>query len=91
MLNNLINIKVPKQKNINFPKGIFYKPEKKIVLKENLIYKYNQPYKEKNFKININKSLIQKFLISLKKKLKSVKLIKLKFVQNIRTKSEIDP
>ena len=30
LLNNLINIKLPNQKNINFPKGIFYKPEKKI-------------------------------------------------------------
>ena len=29
LLNNLINIKIPKQKNLNFPKGIFYKPEKK--------------------------------------------------------------
>ena len=29
LLNNLINIKLPNQKNINFPKGIFYKPEKK--------------------------------------------------------------
>ena len=29
LLNNLIGIKIPKQKSINFPKGIFYKPEKK--------------------------------------------------------------
>ena len=32
LLNNLIGIKVPKQKSMNFPKGIFYKPEKKISL-----------------------------------------------------------
>ena len=25
LLNNLINVKIPKQKNLNFPKGIFYK------------------------------------------------------------------
>ena len=31
LLNNLINIKIPNQKNINFPKGIFYKPEKKLI------------------------------------------------------------
>ena len=30
LLNNLIDVKIPKQKNLNFPKGIFYKPEKKI-------------------------------------------------------------
>ena len=34
LLNNLINIKVPKQKNLNFPKGIFYKPEKIIIIKK---------------------------------------------------------
>ena len=26
LLNNLIDVKVPKQKKLNFPKGIFYKP-----------------------------------------------------------------
>ena len=38
LLNNLIGIKVPRQKNLNFPKGIFYKPEKKIKLSNNLKY-----------------------------------------------------
>ena len=38
LLNNLINVKVPKQKNSNFPKGIFYKPEKKIKLNNKLNY-----------------------------------------------------
>ena len=33
LLNNLINVKIPKQKNINFPKGIFYKPEKNYKFK----------------------------------------------------------
>ena len=52
LLNNLINIKVPKQKNINFPKGIFYKPETKISLGNNLNYKNNNNIKLKNdFKI----------------------------------------
>ena len=32
LLNNLIDIKLPKQKSLNFPKGIFYKPEKKFTL-----------------------------------------------------------
>ena len=30
LLNNLIDIKVPNQANLSFPKGIFYKPETKI-------------------------------------------------------------
>ena len=34
ILNKLIGIKIPKQKSIKFPKGIFYKPEKKISLRK---------------------------------------------------------
>ena len=54
LLNNLIGIKLPKQKSISFPKGIFYKPETKIILKEDLIYHLNYSRKiDKKFKINI--------------------------------------
>ena len=42
LLNNLIGVKLPKQKSINFPKGIFYKPETKVSLKEKLVYKSNK-------------------------------------------------
>ena len=38
LLNNLIGIKIPKQKSINFPKGIFYKPETKINLKISIYF-----------------------------------------------------
>ena len=52
LLNNLIDIKLPKQKSINFPRGIFYKPESKISLKEDLIFQSNKTNKiDKNFKI----------------------------------------
>ena len=55
LLNNLIGVKLPKQKSINFPKGIFYKPETKINLKNNLIFNSSKINKiNKNFKININ-------------------------------------
>jgi len=54
LLNNLIKVKVPKQKNLNFPKGIFYKPEKKIKLSNNLNYNFEN-FKSGNFKININR------------------------------------
>ena len=37
LLNSLIGVKLPKQKNINFPQGIFYKPETKTILKNNLV------------------------------------------------------
>ena len=51
ILNNLIGIKLPKQKSINFPKGIFYKPESKVSLKENLFYKsYSEKKVDKSTK-----------------------------------------
>ena len=55
ILNNLINIKIPRQKNINFPKAIFYKPEKIINLSNNLNYKNPKILKNRNFKINNNR------------------------------------
>ena len=55
LLNNLIGIKVPKQKNINFPKGIFYKQEKKISFTNNLNYKDNNSSLKRSFKNNINR------------------------------------
>ena len=75
LLNNLINIKIPKQKNLNFPKGIFYKPEKKIILSNNL--KYNlKHFKSGSFKININRKTYKKIFNKFKKKSNVVKLIK---------------
>ena len=50
LLNNLIDIKLPKQKNFNFPKGIFYKPEKKIKLINNLNYRSENSLENDNFK-----------------------------------------
>ena len=54
ILNNLIGVKIPKQKSIKFPKGIFYKPEKKIKLSNNLIYN-KEKFVSGSFKININR------------------------------------
>ena len=72
LLNNLIGVKIPKQKNINLPKGIFYKPEKKITLTKNLDYRNNNNTKQKNnFKININKNSYTKIFDKFKKKIKS--------------------
>ena len=68
ILNNLINIKIPKQKNINFPKGIFYKPEKIINLSNNLRYKTDKSFKNDSFKININKNYYTKIFNKFKKK-----------------------
>jgi len=84
ILNNLINVKLPKQKGLKFPKGIFYKPETKVNLNKKLEYNKNNIIKNyKNFKVNINKNSYKNIFNKFKKKLNQEKHIKLKFVQNI--------
>ena len=90
LLNNLINIKIPSQKNLNFPKGIFYKPEKKISLSNNLRYNSGTNFKSSNFKININKSSYTKIFDNFKKKIKSGETYQIKICTKYKTKSKID-
>jgi len=92
LLNNLIGVKIPRQKNINFPKGIFYKPEKKINLKENLIYNFKSTHKiDSNFKININQKSYTKIFDKFKKKIKSGETYQIKICTKYKNKSQIDP
>ena len=92
LLNNLISIKIPKQKNINFPKGIFYKPETKISLSNNLNYKNNNNIKSKNdFNININRKLYTKIFDKFKKKIKFGQTYQIKICTKYKKKSKIDP
>jgi len=91
LLNNLINVKVPKQKNVNFPKGIFYKPEKKIFFENNLKYKSNYNFKSYKFKINIDKNSYTKIFNKFKKKIKSGVTYQIKICTKYKTKSKIDP
>jgi len=92
LLNNLIGIKLPKQKSINFPKGIFYKPESIISLKEDLIYKSNKASKiAKNFKININQTAYTKIFNKFKKKIRSGETYQIKICTKYKNKSKIDP
>jgi len=91
LLNNLINIKIPKQKNINFPKGIFYKPEKIVNLKNDLKYKSTKNFKNSNFKININKKSYTKIFNRFKKKIKSGETYQIKICTKYKTKSKINP
>jgi para-aminobenzoate synthetase component 1 len=90
LLNNLINIKIPRQKNLNFPKGIFYKPEKKISLSNNLRYISGSNFKSSNFKININKNSYTKIFDNFKKKIKSGETYQIKICTKYKTKSKID-
>jgi para-aminobenzoate synthetase component 1 len=83
---------LPKQKSINFPKGIFYKPEKKITLKNDLIYHSNKLNKiNKNFKININKKSYTKIFNRFIKKIRSGKTYQIKICTKYKNKSKIDP
>ena len=91
LLNNLINVKIPRQRNINFPKGIFYKPEKIINFTNDLNYENNRKIKKNNFKININKESYVKIFSKFKKKIKSGKTYQIKICTKYKTKSKIDP
>ncbi len=91
ILNNLIGIKIPKQKSIKFPKGIFYKPEKKISLSNNFKYENKDKHKNSTFKININKNSYTKIFKKFKKKIKSGETYQIKICTKYKTKSKIDP
>jgi para-aminobenzoate synthetase component 1 len=92
LLNNLIGVKLPKQKSINFPRGIFYKPESKISLKEDLIFQSNKTRKiAKNFKININQNSYTKIFNKFKKKIRSGETYQIKICTKYKNKSKIDP
>ena len=92
ILNNLIGVKLPKQKSINFPKGIFYKPETKISLKEDLFYQSSSINKvNKNFKININQNSYTRIFNRFKKKIRSGETYQIKICTKYKNKSKIDP
>ena len=92
LLNNLIGVKIPSQKSINFPKGIFYKPETKVNLNKNLNYnlKTNQKV-DRSFKININQKSYTKIFDKFKKKIKSGETYQIKICTKYKNKSKIDP
>ncbi|MDB3904000.1 chorismate-binding protein [Candidatus Pelagibacter sp.] len=92
LLNNLIGVKIPSQKSINFPKGIFYKPETKVNLNENLNYNFKPNQKvDRNFKININQKSYTKIFDKFKKKIKSGDTYQIKICTKYKNKSKIDP
>ena len=92
LLNNLIGVKIPKQKNINFPQGIFYKPEKKLSFTNNLFYKNdnNNRFKSK-FKINMDRKSYSKIFDKFKKKIKSGETYQIKICTKYKTVSKINP
>ena len=91
ILNNLIGVKLKKQKDINFPKGIFYKPEKIIELPNKLIYIPEKSIKfSKNFKINLNQISYSNIFNKFKKKIKSGETYQIKICTKYKNASKID-
>jgi len=92
ILNNLIGIKLPKQKGLKFPKGIFYKPETKIILENKLNYKKEESNRfNSDFKININKKSYKKIFDKFKKKIKAGQTYQIKISTKYKNRSKIDP
>tara|TARA_B110001452_G_scaffold253646_1_gene244537 strand:- start:7 stop:1170 length:1164 start_codon:yes stop_codon:yes gene_type:complete len=92
ILNNLAGIKLSNKKGLKFPKGIFYKPEKKVSLKNKLNYKNeNSNDLRSDFKININKKSYNKIFNKFKKKIRSGKTYQIKICTKYWNKSKIDP
>jgi len=91
ILNNLIGVKIKRQKAIKFPKGIFYKPEKRIKLSARLNYKPVKLVKfNKNFKINLNQESYSNIFNKFKKKIKSGETYQIKICTKYKNSTQID-
>ena len=91
ILNNIIGVKIKKQKGLKFPKGIFYKPETKIKLPNKLNYKNLRIFKSNTlFKININKDSYKVIFDNFKKKIKSGETYQIKICTKYSNKVQID-
>ena len=91
ILNNLIDVKIKKQKGLKFPKGIFYKPETKKKLSNKLNYKSSENLKSKStFNVNLNKVFYKNIFNKFKKKIKSGETYQIKICTKYRNNSKID-
>ena len=101
----LIGIKIPKQKNSQFYKSIFYKPETVIKINKNILvhstltnFKYLQDLKKNNkkfkhqkkFKVNLTLDQYSNLFNKFSKKLKEGKTYQIKICQKYRNQSNID-
>jgi para-aminobenzoate synthetase component 1 len=91
ILNNLIGVKIKKQKVLKFPKGIFYKPETKIKFSKELNYKPLKIIKSnKVFKINLNNRSYEKIFNNFKKRIKTGETYQIKICTKYKNSSQID-
>ncbi len=102
ILNNLLGLKIKKQKKINFYKGVFYKPETVIKirnkitilssLKSNKFKSFFQSTKILSpFKLNINYEKYKKIFNIFSKKIKAGETYQIKICTKYKNKSQINP
>jgi para-aminobenzoate synthetase component 1 len=94
ILCNLINVKIPKQKSLNFPKGIFYKPKKKIKINNKIEdFLINNEFKKKNnnFTVNIDKKKYELIFNKFLKKIKLGETYQIKICTKYKNKTTINP
>ena len=102
ILNNLLGLKIKKQKKIKFYKGVFYKPEtiikirKKISITSNIKSKkfnsFFQPTKILSpFKLNIDFKKYKKIFDTFSKKIRSGETYQIKICTKYKNKSQINP
>ncbi len=101
ILCNLLNIKIKKQKNINFYKGIFYKPEtiikirKKITITSNNKKHFFKNYFQQTkilspFKLNIEFQKYKKIFDLFSKKIRQGHTYQIKICTKYKNKSQIN-
>ena len=102
ILCNLLNIKIKNQKKLNFYKGVFYKPETIIKIRQNIkVYSsvkensfkshFNKTQILTPFKLNINYKKYKKIFNLFTKKIRQGETYQIKVCTKYKNKSKINP
>ena len=102
ILCNLLNVKIRNQKKLNFYKGIFYKPETIIKIRDNITVfsnikkpkfqdNFNQTKILSPFKLNINFHKYNKIFDLFSKKIRQGETYQIKICTKYKNKSQINP
>ena len=102
ILNNLLGLKIKKQKKINFYKGVFYKPETIIKIRKRISITSNIKSNKLNsffqstkilspFKLNIDFKKYKKIFDTFSKKIRSGETYQIKICTKYKNKSQINP
>ncbi len=102
ILCNLLKIKIKNQKNIKFYKGVFYKPETIIKIRDkiriystkknhNFTYQFQKTNISSPFKLNISYKKYKKIFDIFSKKIREGQTYQIKICTKYKNKSEINP